>query len=100
MSEKDLLQLQVGRETVFGTSVAATAKLMGVVDATFREMPVVERIEDIRGSLAPSYAAVLKYVSAEGHAEMKMSYEDIHLFEMLFGDVAPSGAGPYVHAYS
>jgi len=99
MSELDQLQVQMGRETTFGTGVAATAKLMGVLDAKIREIPVVEVVEERRGTLVPGYNAVLKSVSGEGSIEMYASYEESHLIEMLTGPDTPSGAGPYTYDY-
>jgi hypothetical protein len=100
-SLKDLLSVQVGKQTVIGTAVTATAKLMGVTDCQFTPINDALRLQEIRGSLAPAYNAVLTKIGATGKLSMYGSYQDInYAIESLLGTITPSGAGPYVRATS
>jgi len=97
----DLLQIQVGEETTWGTAVAATAKLMGVEDLTL--MPGVKGkvFHDRRGSLAPGYLAELLEIMPTGKMPMIASYQDIcYVFDNLLGEATPSGVGPYTRDYA
>jgi hypothetical protein len=95
----DLLQVQVGKETVWGTSVSATAKLMGVDDCPLEPVVDAEQHEEYRGSLSPGFLTDLDHVQAKGRIAGKMTYEDLHWIEGLFGVATPGGAGPYTRAY-
>lgn len=98
-SLKDLLQCQVGKQTVIATPVSATAKLMGVTDCQFTPINDAERLKEIRGSLAPAYNVVLTKIGATGKLSMYGSYQDINYpVESLLGAIAPTGANPYVRA--
>lgn len=98
-SLKDLLQVQVGKQTVIATAVAATAKLMGVTDCQFTPINDALRLKEIRGSLAPSYNAVLTKIGATGKLSLYGSYQDInYAIESLLGTITPSGANPYIRA--
>lgn len=98
-SLKDLLSVQVGKQTVIGTAVAATAKLMGVTDCQFTPINDAQRLSEIRGSLAPAYNAVLTKIGATGKLSMYASYQDInYVIESLLGTISPTGANPYVRA--
>lgn len=100
MPSTKLRALQMGEETVWGTGVPATVKLMGITDVTFKPNPEVQQPEEL-GSLAPSTMATLAYYDVEGNVKGWLSYEDFpYYLEQLFGEVAPSGAGPYVRAYT
>jgi len=100
----NLSVVTAGKETTWGTGVTATYKLMDVIDA-----PVVDpgakyiTIPSIRGSLAKG-----AYLSARASEippaftwKHIATYQDIsyHL-EQMFGEVTPSGAGPYVRTAS
>lgn len=98
-SLKDLLSVQVGKQTLIGTAVAGTAKLMGVTDCQFTPINDAERLKEIRGSLAPAYNVVLTKIGATGKLSMYGSYQDInYLVESLLGTISPTGANPYVRA--
>ena len=101
MSELDLSQVQFGEETAWGTPVAGTAKLMGVLEASVQPMTEVHIPEkELRGSLAPGYQAALKAISGKGRLALEMTYEDpLFIVEGAFGEDAPSGAGPYTRDY-
>lgn len=99
MSDKNLIQVQAARQTVFGTPVTPmTVKLMMVDD--FKTTPIldVKRFtNEMRGSMAPAHVAVLTKQAVQGQLKMTATYEDLpYLLEAIFGVATPSGAGPYV----
>lgn len=97
---RDLLAVQIGKETTWGTSVNPTAKLMLVTDITLT--PIVESTvhEDMRGSLAPGHVATLDSVGGEASMEVVLSYEDVsYILDNLFSEATPSGGGPYTRDY-
>lgn len=97
----DLMQVQVGKETTWGTSVTPTAKLMGVTNFMLNPGVKSQVFHDRRGSVAPGYLANVLEVRPDGPLEMLATYEDIsYLLDNLLGEATPSGAGPYVRAYS
>jgi len=101
MPATSLRVVQLGKETTWGTAVAATAKLMGVKDASLSPVAEKAAIPDL-GSLAPSMREVQTAVSAKGHIELEASYQDIlYLLHGVFGAVTPTGtAAPYTWTYS
>lgn len=98
----DLDQVQIGWESVWGTAVAGTAKVMGVTDCKIQ--PIDESIlhTDGRGSLAPGYVVSKAKIGAQGQLNQEASYEDVHYpIEMMFGTVSPSGtSAPYTRDYA
>lgn len=100
MPTTKLRALQSGKETTWGTAVVASVKRAGITDISFKPNTEVELPEEL-GSLAPSGQSLLLYVDAEGNVKGWCSYEDLpYYLEELFGEVAPSGGGPYVRAYA
>jgi hypothetical protein len=100
MSEKDLLQVQLGKEVTWGTSVAGTAKLMTVTDVSLE--PIVEQIvhKTMRGALAPGYLANVRRIAGQGTLQSLVDYEDLpYYLDSLFGVATPGGAGPYTRDY-
>lgn len=95
----DLLQIQVGKETTWGTPVSGTAKLMAVDECTLEPVVDAELHEEFRGSLFPGYLTDTTHIQAKGRIAGKMTYEDLHWIEGLFGVATPGGAGPYTRAY-
>ncbi len=92
----DLIQAQVGTQSVFGTGVAATAKLSGVDGLTLS--PTVESIliEEMRGTLSRARSAEQVKQEGAGSIEGVLCYEDApYYFDNLLFQDAPSGAGPY-----
>lgn len=102
MPTRGLAQWQVGTETTWGTAVTMTAKLMGVQEKSYLQAANKSDIyPDIRNSLAPSYLAGLEQTAGGGKLEMIATFEDVaYVFDNVFGQAAPSGAGPYVRAYT
>lgn len=98
MSDKSLIQVQGAKQTVFGTAVTPmTVKFMEITDITTTPVMDVERLVDMRGSLAPDYIAVLKKQGVTGNIKGNATYEDIcYWIEALAGVATPAGTGPYV----
>lgn len=97
----DLLEIQVGTESVFGTAVTPTAKLMGVQNFALDPGVHAKVFHDRRGSIAPGYLAALTMVEPAAPLETLGTYEDIcYLLDNLFGQASPSGTGPYTRNYS
>ena len=97
----DLLQTQVGKQTVWATAVAATAKLMGIQDIKLNPNTRGKVYHDIRGSLAPGTIAALTEAMPDGKMSWLGLYDDMpyHL-DALFGTATPSGSGPYTYTYA
>lgn len=101
MSVKDLLQVQYGKETTWGTGVAGSVKRMGVTD--FEQQPEVDAaiLEELRGSLAAGFVAKVKKTFVSAKETGWCTYEDIpYLLDSLLGVATPSGVGPYTRQYS
>lgn len=97
----DLLEVQVGTESTFGTAVTPTARLMGVQNFALDPGVKSKVFHDRRGSLAPGYLANILEVTPAATLETLGTYEDLcYLLDNLLGNASPSGAGPYVRAYS
>jgi len=92
--------VQLGQENTWGTSVAATAILMGVTDSTFSVEDETYQPEQ-QGNLYPSSMIHQVKQWAEGEIELDLTYEDIlYLLDGVFGDCTPSGTDPYTWDYS
>lgn len=95
-----LKKVQLGKETAWGTAVAATAKLMSVTDASLVPMSTHEQSAEL-GTAAPSKQVALTEQHGAGSVEMDLSYEDIlYPLHGLFGSVAPTGTDPYTYTYA
>lgn len=97
----DLLQVEAGKETTWGTAVTATAKLMGIQDIKLNPNVRAKVYHDIRGSMAPGTLSALTEVMPEGKMTSLGLYEDIcyHL-DSLLGLATPSGSNPYTRDYA
>jgi len=96
-----LYKYQIGKETTWGTAVAATAQLGMVEDMTFQPEVKAENVMDSRGTLAPAYQAAL--YGSHGTAKMTgiLSYEDApYFFDNMMGEATPTGSNPYTYAYT
>jgi len=100
MAVKDLIKLQIGKEVAWGTSVAATAKLMGVTDMTLDIVDVVHQSADLNGTMYPSDLVAEVSQHGEGSFSMDLSYEDICFpLDGIFEEESAGGAGPYTWTY-
>lgn len=97
----DQLQYQVATETVRGTPVTPTVKLMGIKELTITPIVTSEGHQDQRGSFAPAHEADLVKQEVEVDIEGALLFEDLpYWLDSLLGQATPSGAGPYVRAYT
>lgn len=97
MSDKNLIQVQAAKQTAFATPVTPmTVKLMEITDITTTPILDVKRLADMRGSMAPTYIAVLEKQGVTVQIKGTATYEDIcYWLESIFGVATPSGTGPY-----
>jgi hypothetical protein len=94
-----LRRVQLGKESTWGTAVAATVILGGVTDVKLRAVDDVEFVQDL-GRMGPGASVIETRQMAEGSIDMVASYEDLmYLLAGIFG-ISTSGAGPYVHTCS
>lgn len=97
-----LITLQSFKETVWGTSAAATSKWMGVMPLPkFTPYFKATAFEEQRGTLNKTYLAAILQKGGEWEAEMYGTYEDL-LYPLFgsFGVVSPTGAGPYTWTFN
>ena len=102
MPTRGLTKWQVGTESQWGTSVTATAKLMGMQDGAAIQADNRSNIyPDVRDSLAPAYLAGIEQRAGKGTYDMLATFEDVlYIFDNAFGQASPTGTGPYVRAYA
>lgn len=96
----DLVRVNAGKETTWGTKVTATASLMGVKD--FKLTPIVESevLKDVRGSLVPGVLAVVKKIGGSGTLSRYASYEDAPFtLDALMGLATPVFTTVYTYSY-
>lgn len=103
MSEKTLMQVQMGTESTWGTVVAPTVKLMGVEEQpTINPGATAEAIPEQRGSHAKMFDGFISEKRPTASLpNVAISYEDICYFlDNLLGEATPSGADPYTRNYA
>lgn len=101
MATSGLLQWQFGKETVWGTSVAATAKIMGVQSGKLQADNRSALYRDMRASLQPGHLAGLEQKGGSGSMEMLATFEDLpYILDSACTEATPTGTGPYVYAYT
>ena len=99
MAVYNLRKLQLGKQTVWGTAVAATAVLRNIEDAEVVFETGAEMIGEL-GFNVPG-VALLKRRQSSGSFEMLASYEQIlYVLHGLMGTVSPTGSGPYTWTYT
>jgi len=97
----DLLEVQVGTESNFGTAVTPTAKLMGVQNFALDPGIKAKAFHDRRGSMAPAYLTALTGIEPAAPLELLATYEDIDfILDNLCGQATPSGSGTYTRNYA
>ena len=95
--------LQSAWQTAFGTpNTTATVKLQNVSSFRLRPEFQTRALDQLRGSLAPTYQSTLDNYAGSATFEVSdESFEDVNYWlDSLFGTVSPTGAGPYVRAYA
>ena len=100
-NELDLMQWQIGLQSVFNTAVAPTAKLMGITGGSFKANVEGSHVEEQRGDLTPAYNTTPDKVTGEGDIEYDICFEDICFWlDSFFALSTPSGADPYTRVHT
>lgn len=103
MPVTDLIKVQMGQEGTWGTSVVATAKLMGVTDVTVQIEDEVHQTEK-SGFYYPSDLVAEVAFSASGTINMDLTYEDIlYPLENFFDAIethTATATGPWAWNYA
>ena len=98
----NLIEYQIGDETAWGTSAAATARLMGLDDnVNFEPGDEFMTLPEQRGSMVRAFNTMP--VKRDGSVPMggQVLYEDMpYWLDMLFGEATPSGSGTYTRDYA
>lgn len=100
MASSNLIRVQIGKETTWGTPVTATSFLRGATDDTKAKVYQSTKTIKEKGIAVPLIA-----VQGNRYAELTLgmtaSYEDIlyPLFALL-GQITPTGTNPYVWTYT
>lgn len=76
MGNRALRVIQCGKETVFGTPVAATAVFGGLTDATVHPMVTIAQRRYLQGDYAPAHAAVVTDVRGKAVLTGDFTCED------------------------
>lgn len=97
----DTLSIQQFKEVTWGTAGTATVRVRGIEDFTIKPDNKTERLMDRRGLAVPSHHSRVLQTGVIAEESGALLYQDcIYLLEALFGNVAPTGAGPYTRNYS
>ncbi len=91
-----LRQVQIGKETTWGTAVTATTKLALISEATFKPAIETKSAEEI-GTLSPATNSDVVFTGG-GTIELKgtLTFEQAPLYyQSMLGPVTATGAGPY-----
>lgn len=97
----DLIEVQLGNETTWGTPVTPTVKLMGIEDFTLRPVNEAQQHPEMRGTLQPGYLTNLTRIAGAGGGNGLVLYEDLpYWLDSLFSEATPAGAGPYTYSYT
>jgi len=104
MTAPDLLEVQVGEESSYGTPVAPTHRLMGVElgGASIAPGYTGEIYQEERKSLSPGFNAGLNRTWGVGSIPLQIGYgkDLIWFLNALFAeDAAPVGTDPYTWTY-
>lgn len=101
MTSPALQQVQVAKQTVWGTAVTPTAKLMGVEDCSIEPIVATTLQGERRGSLAPGFNTNLSQIGGSGQLDVLASYQDIaYLLDGLFSEATPAAAPGYARTYA
>ncbi len=93
-NELDLMQWQVGKQTLFATEVVPTAKLIGVTDGEIAPLVETSAVPEQRATLAPAFQATVDKVTGEATVSGDANFEQLPYFlDSLLGEATP-GTGP------
>ena len=91
MAITDLIKVQIGQAAAWGDVTAATAKVMGITDATLSAVEPVHHTEKSNW-MRPSRLAVQTGFYGEGSFSMDLSYEDLlYPLDNFFSQCTPAG---------
>lgn len=96
-----LMQIQVGKESTWGTAVAQTLELAGV--ESFEPTTDIEYLANKEmGNFAPSRQGMdVGKTGASASMSVRASYDQIGVyFDSMLGTATPSGAGPYTRTWA
>lgn len=101
MGTTALKRLQFGRESTWGTGVAAAAIMSGVTDYSFNPGITTALKRYLAGSFTPAQTAALVRQEPSLKISGDVTPEDIVylLDSCIKGSVSPSGSNPYVYAF-
>lgn len=98
---KDLLNIQVGQESPWGSMEEPTKELSGITDVSINPVVDSERVDDIRSSLSPGSIVNVLKTGAEASVEGVVLFEEIpYWLDSLFGEATPAGGDPYTYSYA
>lgn len=102
MGTTALRKVQWGRESTWGTGVAAAVIGSGITDFKFNPGATITRKKFLAGSLAPATVASVTRKEPTAQIMGDVTPEDIIyiLDSFLKGSVSPTGAGPYVYTFA
>lgn len=96
----DLLQVQLAKETTWGTPVTPTVKLMGIETCKLTPINDAEVHPQMIASLGPGRDANLIKIGGTAAIGGAVLYEDLpYWLDSIFAQATPTGAGPYTYAY-
>jgi hypothetical protein len=100
MPGKNMVNVQLGQETTWGTAVAATS-LLRLLDEPGFEYSAEPLVFGGVGNIGVPNVVVPGQVSVEGNLKYYASYEDIlYALVGLFGSVTPTGSNPYTWTFT
>lgn len=101
MGTTALRKVQIGRESTWGTQVAAAAILSGITDFSFNPGVTVALKKYLDGSLDPAKKSSVTRKEPTAKISGDVTPEDlIYLLDSsVKGSVTPTGAGPYVYVF-
>jgi hypothetical protein len=102
MGTTALRRVQFGRESTWGTSVAAAAIMSGIENFSFKPNVTNFQVRTLDGTLSPSQQVVKTYEDGMAKISGYFTPEDfIYILDSgVRGSVTPTGAGPYIYTYN
>jgi len=99
--ESHLNVLHLGKQTDFNTPATPNIYLVGVTNHTARPEVTYHMPEGEKGLSAPSDLIQVTKRAVTLSIDVEPVYEQLHyLLEMIFGEVTPSGTGPFTRTYT
>lgn len=96
---KDLIKVQLGKETTYGTKVAATRMLGIVTEFKFDNGKTTKAYKSL-GSRAGATHVALNSMKPKFTIKFIVTWEELPYFlQGMYGVATPTGVGPYVRKY-